>query len=200
MNPTLASLRRDAEPSNKKSRFPAWLIPAGIFGGFVILFVFLFGDRLLPAEEREVRAVLASERPQDESPTASETASESRGEGATAFQASGWIEPDPLPVRATALINGVVDQVHVLEGDLVEEGQVLATLIRQDFDLALATARQDRRMREAAVETQRQAVRVARESLRGARANLELAAATVEETEDRKQRVDRLSRGAIAEA
>lgn len=56
------------------------------------------------------------------------------------FQASGWVEPDPLPIKATALVNGVVDSVAVLEGETVKKGDLLATLIREDFELDLATA------------------------------------------------------------
>mgnify|MGYP003574624666 FL=1 len=56
------------------------------------------------------------------------------------FQASGWVEPDPYPVKATALIDGVVETVEVLEGQIVESGQLLATLIADDARLDLDTA------------------------------------------------------------
>ena len=56
------------------------------------------------------------------------------------FQASGWIEPDPLPVKATALISGVVDEVFVLEGESVGEDDIIATLVDDDAELDLATA------------------------------------------------------------
>ena len=47
--------------------------------------------------------------------------------GAMLFQASGWIEPDPLPIKSTALVDGVVQEVHVLEGQLVKKGEIIAT-------------------------------------------------------------------------
>ncbi|NRB73562.1 MAG: biotin/lipoyl-binding protein, partial [Verrucomicrobiales bacterium] len=59
------------------------------------------------------------------------------------FQASGWIEPDPLPIKATALVNGVVECVGVLEGEVVKQGQILAELISEDFELDLETAESD---------------------------------------------------------
>ena len=62
------------------------------------------------------------------------------------FQASGWIEPSPLPVKATTLIDGVIAEVHALEGQLVNKGALLATLIDDDARLALDAARQRHRM------------------------------------------------------
>jgi HlyD family secretion protein len=61
------------------------------------------------------------------------------------FQASGWIEPDPLPIKATALIDGVIETVHVLEGQAVKKGEPLATFIDEDFQLALAAAEETHR-------------------------------------------------------
>jgi multidrug efflux pump subunit AcrA (membrane-fusion protein) len=61
------------------------------------------------------------------------------------FQASGWIEPDPLPVKATALIDGVIDEVRVLEGQFVKKGETLATLVDDDARLALAAADENHR-------------------------------------------------------
>jgi len=56
------------------------------------------------------------------------------------FQAAGWFEPDPLPIRATSLTDGVIESVHVLEGQTVKAGQPLANLIDEDAELALAAA------------------------------------------------------------
>ncbi|MHC5067241.1 MAG: biotin/lipoyl-binding protein, partial [Planctomycetota bacterium] len=64
-----------------------------------------------------------------------------RGPG-PAFQAAGWIEADPLPIRVTALVSGVIASVAVVEGQAVHAGDVLATLDDADFisarDLAAA--------------------------------------------------------------
>ena len=56
------------------------------------------------------------------------------------FQASGWIEPDPYPIVVPTLVNGVVDEVFVLEGETVEKDQVLARLIDEDAVLDLREA------------------------------------------------------------
>ena len=133
MNPSLDSLARPAPTTAPVRRMPAWLIPLTIGAGFAVLFLALFRDRLLPATDVQTAVVLA---------TAGETedGSATAPAGEMLFQASGWIEPDPLPVKATALIDGVVDQVHVLEGQSVEKGEILATLIDTDAELALASA------------------------------------------------------------
>jgi len=62
--------------------------------------------------------------------------------GVTIATAAGWIEPDPFPVHVSALANGIVDEVLVLEGDRVEQGQVVVSLIDDDarLDVERATA------------------------------------------------------------
>lgn len=57
------------------------------------------------------------------------------------FQASGWIEPDPYPIRIPSLYDGVVEDVLVLEGEIVREGQKLVTLINEDAKIALMLAK-----------------------------------------------------------
>lgn len=126
-------------------RFPAWTIPASIALGFGVLFSALFRDRLLPAREVETALVLmaapvAGAGTGPETPGVPQPAANPL-EAPMLFQASGWIEPDPLPVKATALIDGVVASVHVLEGQPVEKGQLLAQLVDDDAKLALEAAR-----------------------------------------------------------
>lgn len=69
---------------------------------------------------------------QDERAATTEPLKASSARGRLLFQASGWLEPDPYPIRATALADGVISQVHVLEGQLVDAGAPLATLIEDD--------------------------------------------------------------------
>lgn len=77
-------------------------------------------------------------------------------------QAPGWIEPDPYSIAAAALADGIVEEILVLEGQPVEEGQVVARLVSEDavLDLAeaesaLALAEADVRMAEAQLEAAR---------------------------------------------
>ena len=60
--------------------------------------------------------------------------------GTVTSQAAGWVEADPYPTYVSALTDGVVQEVLVLEGERVEAGQVVARLVREDAELALARA------------------------------------------------------------
>ena len=133
MNPSLDSLTRTDSGQAPARRIPAWLIPLGIGTGFAILFLALFRDRLLPAPEVRTAVVLTTTGDAKDAPASSTPAG-------MLFQASGWIEADPLATKATALIDGVIKEVHVLEGQLVKKGELLATLIDDDAKLALASA------------------------------------------------------------
>lgn len=64
-------------------------------------------------------------------------------------QAPGWVEPDPYPIYASGLANGVVKAVHVLEGETVKANQLLVELIDDDAKLALATAQANLAQAEA---------------------------------------------------
>lgn len=120
--------------SNSRARRTALLLPLAILGGFAILFLLLFRDRLIPATEVRVTPAIAVE---EKSSSASPANTKS---GKMLFQASGWIEPDPLPIRAAVLTDGVVDQVHALQGQLVKKGDLLASLIAEDTKLEVASA------------------------------------------------------------
>lgn len=64
------------------------------------------------------------------------------------IQAPGWIEPDPYYTAVSALADGVVESIHVLEGESVKAGQLVAHLVSEDAELGLAQA-------EARLETMR---------------------------------------------
>lgn len=198
MNPShsLDSLSRSAPGQVPVRRLPAWIIPLGIAAGFAILFLALFRDRLLPAPDVEVALVLATVS--DSSEPAAATAANPSG-GGMLFQASGWIEPDPLPSKATSLVDGVVETVHVLEGRDVKKGEPLATLISEDARLALATAEQNHSTLQATRDAHLAAIESARKKLEGARA-MALSAETLRnEAIDRLARFEKLSRGAYSE-
>lgn len=60
-----------------------------------------------------------------------------------AIQAPGWLEAAPYYTAATALTDGVVAEVLVLEGQTVEQGQPLARLVPDDAHISLAAAQAD---------------------------------------------------------
>lgn len=55
-------------------------------------------------------------------------------------QASGWVEPDPYPIYVTALSDGVIEKLLVLEGDKIEADQVIAEMVDDDARLAVTRA------------------------------------------------------------
>lgn len=75
--------------------------------------------------------------------------------GGAQVQAPGWIEPSPYPVIVPALADGVVQDVLVLEGERVDEGQVIARLIDADARLALARAEAELHEQHAMVDRAR---------------------------------------------
>lgn len=126
-------------------------------------------------------------------------ASEKRWEGQTLFQASGWIEPDPFPIRATALVDGIVDEVFVLEGQSVREGEILATLINDNarFELEAAEARLRGARHEQGIARFR--VKAAENTMEVRKAAIESAQARLAELQDDAERLQRIGSEAVSE-
>jgi RND family efflux transporter MFP subunit len=192
-SPSLDSLSRPTSWQTPVRRIPAWTIPFGIAMGFALLFFALFRDRLLPAPDVEVAIVLGTNSTSTE-PT---TTSEKVASGAMLFQASGWIEPDPLPIKATSLVDGVIDTVVVLEGQDVKKDDVLATLISEDAKLALATAEQNHQTLISTRDAHVAGIESAKEKLHGFEAMAKAAAAQREEAVDMLTRFKGLPSGAV---
>lgn len=83
-------------------------------------------------------------------------ASAPAGEPTIVAQAAGWIEPDPRPVEVSSVIDGVVSDLPVREGEAVDAGAILLRLDPRDAELgvrdaesALAQAHGRRRQAEA---------------------------------------------------
>ncbi len=104
------------------------LLPALVLLVTAALFGFSARDVLLPVVEVTVVPVVA--RPNHDA----------QPENTVIVQAPGWVEADPFPVAVSALADGVVDEVLVLEGDRVEPGQVVARLVDDDAKIALSQA------------------------------------------------------------
>jgi len=101
-------------------------------------------------------------------------------------QAPGWIEADPYDVGVPALEMGVIRELRVLEGQRVQAGDVVASLIDDDALLAKNLAAASLGNSQAALEE--------------ARANLEIEIARGEEIRDTIERRETVSiKGAIAE-
>ena len=125
---TSTSTSTTATPMPKRQRSLAWLLPIGLLLGFIVIMLSLFGDRLLPAVEVKTARVVTLRKAEGTAPNQSpDTKGKDKGQlikGQLQFQASGWIEPDPYVTYVPALINGVVKSVHVLDGQMVKQGDL----------------------------------------------------------------------------
>src|SRR5439155_1954988 len=77
------------------------------------------------------------------------TRAEVQQEGTPLFQAAGWVEPRPTPTLVSALAEGVVDKLLVVEGQEVRAGEVVAVLIDVEARLGLREAEAQVRLRQA---------------------------------------------------
>ena len=95
---------------------------------------------------------------QSSAPDTSESQSDnevSQASNARTIQAAGWLEAEPFYTAATALADGIIEELLVLEGDRVEVGQVLARMVDDDAKLALALAEADHHRARAAASQAR---------------------------------------------
>ena len=65
------------------------------------------------------------------------------------FQAAGWVEPRPQPVVVSALVEGIVDEILVVEGQAVQANQIVAKMVSRDAEIAVQRAAADVRLRAA---------------------------------------------------
>ena len=132
-----AALRSVHRPRNVLSRY---LAPTAILCGFAGVLGWSVRDWLWPATPVTVVSVIASRA----NVVAADT---------PLFQAAGWVEPRPQAVVVSALTEGIVDEMLVVEGQPVEAGQVVARLVRRDAEIELERADADVLLREAEVQS-----------------------------------------------
>ena len=145
------SVRREAaEASNKQDKlgprprhmFARYVLPLGVLLGFALVVAWAARDSLLPAKEVTVVPVLV-------------TRSTEQTAGTPIFTSAGWIEPSPYPIQVTALAEGVVEKLLVIEGQDVKKDQPVAELIRRDAELTVARVHAETEMRAADLESAR---------------------------------------------
>ena len=140
-----------AAPSTIPKPRRRWALRVGVPALIVLATLAMLGyagrDLLLPATPVDVVRAVAV--PDGVAAADGEGAASSGVAGRTVAQAPGWVEPDPYPTFASALADGVVQEVLVLEGDTVKQGQPLAHLVRADAELALREARAELARRQA---------------------------------------------------
>jgi len=134
------AIERPAPPSSSAPRrrhlMTRYLIPAAVLLGFVSMLAWAARDRLMPSTPVTVVPVVV-------------TRAEVHTPGTPLFQAPGWIEPRPAPVLVSALAEGVIEELLVVEGEEVQAGQTVARLIDTDARIALKRAGADLQLQEA---------------------------------------------------
>ncbi len=135
------------------------LVPAALLLSVSGLLAYAARDVLVPAIEVHVVPVVT--RTLETDAGGGDQASAAAGSGATSpaiVQAPGWVEPDPFAVSVPALVEGVISEMLVLEGETVEAGQVVAKMIDADLALELEAANAAAIEREADVRRAETAV------------------------------------------
>lgn len=189
-----------ASASPKRKRSWAWLLPVGLCLGFLIILGLLFGGRLLPATPVQAAPVItirAGELVPEKKDPATKTDPDAKGP--LLFQASGWVEPDPYTTYVTALVNGVVDEVHALEGQVLKKGDLVATLIDDDAQLNLRTAEQKHQALKKQIVAHCTGFAVTAAQIGATQRKIEALETNVADAQDNAARLAKLSRGAVSQ-
>lgn len=135
----LAIERRPTSATESGPRTP-WLsryvLPSGLMLGFAALLTWSSRESLMPRTPVTVVPVItgaATAVPQD----------------TPLFRAAGWIEPRPTPVHVTALVEGIVEELLVVEGQAVQAGDVIALLVKRDAEIGLNQTQADLSLQQA---------------------------------------------------
>jgi HlyD family secretion protein len=123
-------------PQRRRRMISRYVLPAAVVLGFVGMLTWAVRDSLLPAKPVTVVPVVV-------------TRAEVQQAGTPLFQAAGWVEPRPTPVLVSALAEGVVQDLLVVAGQQVQQGEPVARLIDADAQLALKQAEADLALRHA---------------------------------------------------
>ena len=116
-----------------------YILPLILILGFLSLVAWASRDVVFPPRPVTVVPVFS-------------TTSEIRQEGTPLFQAAGWIEPRPTPIRVAALAPGVVEELLVVEDQPVMAGDPVAELVKDDARLIYERALADLNLRQAELD------------------------------------------------
>ena len=126
-----------------------YVLPSVLILGFLSLVAWASRDLVFPPKSVTVMPVISS-------------TAEVQREGTPLFNAAGWIEPRPTPVRVAALAPGVVEKLLVVEDQPVKVGESIAELVKDDAQLSNQRALADLKLREAELEEARSQLKAAR--------------------------------------
>lgn len=141
-------------PIKRKRTWPTrWGVPLAIIAGFFGIVVWSARDRMLPAKAVTVMPVIMSKAEVQEA-------------GTPLFQAAGWIEPRPTAISCSALVEGVVQELLVVEGQRVKAGEPVAKLIDADAKINLQEAEAVYQLREGERDVARATLAAAEQHLK----------------------------------
>jgi RND family efflux transporter MFP subunit len=165
---------REAAPlARKRSWLLRWGFPLAIIAGFLTIVGWSARDYWLPARPVTVVPVMM-------------TRAEVQDAGTLLFRAAGWIEPRPTAVMCSALVEGIVEELLVVEGQEVRADQPVARLVDADVRLSLREAEATLELREAERDGAQAVLIAAKQNLaqpvhlEAAHAEAEAALATLE--------------------
>lgn len=159
--------------ARRRSWLARWGVPLAIIFGFVAVLGWSAREHWLPAKPVTVVPVVMAK-------------AESQQAGTPLFQAAGWIEPRPTAVMCTALVEGIMEQLLVVEGQEVEVDQPVARLVSADVKLSLREAESTLKLRESERDAAQAVLTAAKQNveqpvqLEAAHAEAEASLATLE--------------------
>jgi RND family efflux transporter MFP subunit len=149
----LAVQRDSPSPGERRRKRIPWvryLLPGLLLAGFAVL------------AASAARETLSAPHPVTVVPVLSGAGGTDAPVDTPLFQAAGWVEPRPAPTLVTALAEGVVEKVRVVEGQEVKAGEPIVELVAVDARLLVQTAGAEAEIREAEVARARAALTAAR--------------------------------------
>ncbi|NBD38391.1 MAG: efflux RND transporter periplasmic adaptor subunit [Verrucomicrobia bacterium] len=190
------------QPTTRKKTLLYKGLPWVVALAALFLLLTVYGDRVLPAKTVRVESVV-TQRAMENGAAPADQSGNNQGvdpyEAEALFQASGWFEADPYIHRVPALADGVIAEVHVLEGQNVETGDRIATMITEDARLALDRAGAALASAEAELAAARTKAERARAAVETMERELAVARALREEAADLFDRFKDVSAGTVAE-
>ena len=109
----------------KRSRLPL-LIPLGVGVCMIAITSWSAWPILRPARTIEIEQAIIVQTSQSEGQDQALETEPDLVQSTRMVQAAGWLEAEPYFVAATALTDGVIEELLVLEGDRVDKSQTLA--------------------------------------------------------------------------
>ena len=113
-----------------------YILPFVLILGFLSLVTWASRDLVFPPRSVGVMPVFSTTSPVQPA-------------GTPLFNAAGWIEPRPTPIRVAALAPGVVEKLLVVEDQPLKAGDRVAELVKDDARLSLNAATAVLALREA---------------------------------------------------